>query len=263
MRIIKVRARRAFNPSKIPGAKWSINQYVGCQHSCMYCYAKFMCRRYNYGEWGSWVVVKENIPNLVRGKYVSGYVYMSTVSDAYQPIESRFNLTRRILENMNKRIKLSVLTKSDLILRDIDLLKKFKSIEVGLTLNSFPSRIRREIEPGAPKVKDRINALKKLKRSGIRTYSFISPIIPELTDIPKIVEETREFSDFHYFEFLNVKASGPKFMRWIRENFPETYKILTDKDKFEKYVSDMISAVKQTGINVGGIVLHPRLKVVT
>ena len=119
MRIIKVRAKRAFNPSKIPGAKWSINQYVGCQHSCMYCYAKFMCRRYNYGEWGSWVVVKENIPNLVRGKYVSGYVYMSTVSDAYQPIESRFNLTRRILENMNKRIKLSVLTKSDLILRDI------------------------------------------------------------------------------------------------------------------------------------------------
>ncbi|HDD66126.1 MAG TPA: radical SAM protein, partial [Nitrososphaeria archaeon] len=102
VRVIRERAGRAFSPTRIPGARWVINQYVGCQHACRYCYAKFVRRRYDYGRWGSWVVVRENMPELVRGRYVAGKVYMSSVSDPYQPIERKLELTKRILESMNK-----------------------------------------------------------------------------------------------------------------------------------------------------------------
>jgi DNA repair photolyase len=104
-RIIRIKAKRAFTPTKIPGADYVINQYVGCQNACRYCYAKFMGRFYPYGEWGRWVVVKENLPELVRRERIKGTVYMSSVSDPYQPIEKELLLTRRILQNMDKRTK--------------------------------------------------------------------------------------------------------------------------------------------------------------
>ena len=89
MRLIKTKAKRAFTPTKIPGADYVINQYVGCQHACKYCYAKFMCKWHNYGKWGEWVVVKENLPELVKKESVRGKTYMSSVSDPYQPIEKK------------------------------------------------------------------------------------------------------------------------------------------------------------------------------
>lgn len=82
-----LKTEKAFYPSKLPGADYVINQYIGCQHACKYCYAKFVSRWYNYGLWGKWVVVKENMPELVKDKFVEGIVYMSSISDAYQPIE--------------------------------------------------------------------------------------------------------------------------------------------------------------------------------
>ena len=81
IKVTKVKAKRDFTRTKIPGGDYVINQYVGCQHACRYCYAKFMCRWYNYGKWGSLVVVKENLPELVRRKSVERKVYMSSVSD--------------------------------------------------------------------------------------------------------------------------------------------------------------------------------------
>ena len=105
-RIIKVNAKKAFTPTKIPGADYVLNQYIGCQHACLYCYAKFVCKWYKHGEWGSWVIVKQNFPELVKKEKerVNGKVYMSSVSDPYQPIEKDVELTRKILENMDKNV---------------------------------------------------------------------------------------------------------------------------------------------------------------
>jgi DNA repair photolyase len=167
----KVRAKRIFTPTKIPGAKYVVNQYVGCGHACLYCYAKFMCRWKNYGEWGSWVEIKENAPELAR-RFVEGKVVMSSVSDPYQPIEQELQLTRKILENMDKRTELSILTKSDLVTRDIDIFKEFKRIEVSLTLNGFEGETKNLFEPFSPGHKARLSALEALSSSGIKTYGF-------------------------------------------------------------------------------------------
>ena len=147
-KLIKVKAKEIFTKTKLPGSDWVINQYVGCEHACLYCYAKFISRwrPANYGKWGTWVEAKMNAPELVKGRYVKGWVYMSSISDPYQPVEKELKLTRRILENLDKRTKLSIQTKSDLVLRDLDLFKKFKTIEVGLTINSFTGKSKRIFE---------------------------------------------------------------------------------------------------------------------
>jgi len=262
VRVIRERAGRAFSPTRIPGARWVINQYVGCQHACRYCYAKFVRRRYDYGRWGSWVVVRENMPELVRGRYVAGKVYMSSVSDPYQPIEKRLELTKRILESMNKRIRLSILTKSDLVLRDVELFKRFENIEVGLTVNSFGESVKRDLEPRSPSIGKRIEALKRLHESGVRNYAFISPIIPKLTDIEEIISDTRDFVEYYFFEFLNFRAAGAEFRRLLRDRYWEAYEVVSNRDEFERYVRDMIKTIRGSGVEIGGICLHhPRLVV--
>ena len=256
VKVIKQRARRAFSPTKIPGARWVINQYIGCYHACKYCYAKFMCKWYDYGKWGSWVVVRENMPEVVRGRYVAGKVYMSSVSDPYQPIEEKIKLTRKILENMSKRIMISILTKSDLVLRDIELFKKFRNIEVGLTVNGFDKSVKEDLEPYSPSIERRVEALKRLYESGVKNYAFISPIIPKLTDIEKIISDTRDFVEYHFFEFLNFRAAGAEFRRLLRERYWEAYEVVSNKDRFERYVKDMIKVIRGSGVEIGGICLH-------
>ncbi|RJO60248.1 radical SAM protein [candidate division WS5 bacterium] len=197
MKIIETEAKNLLTKTGIPGADWVINQYVGCQFGCLYCYAKFMCRfkPREYGKWGTWVEAKANAVHLIKDKEISGRVFMSSVSDPYQPIERKLELTREILKSLDKNAELSILTKSDLVTRDIDILKQFKNVEVGLTINTFstsPSVIPAEagiqkpiasksiFEPYSPPSERRIEALKKLHGSGIKTYAFISPIIPGL-----------------------------------------------------------------------------------
>ena len=263
IKIIKIKAKRAFTPTKIPGASFVINQYVGCQHACLYCYAKFMCKWYNYGKWGSWIVVKENLPEIVKNESVKGEVYMSSVSDPYQPIEKEIELTRRVLENMNKKTRLRILTKSDLILRDVDVFKEFRDLEVGLTINNFNGKLKNEIEPFSPSNEKRIHALKVLYENGVKNYAFISPIIPNLVDAGELIRETRGFVNFYWFEFLNLRASGREFREWLRENYAESYEILAHKIKLEKYVKNVIEVINNSKVCVKGIcVHHPKLELI-
>ncbi len=258
IKIFKVKAKSIFTRTKIPGAKWVLNQYVGCSHSCLYCYAKFMgqWRPDNYGKWGSWTEVKVNAPELVKGKYVDGGVYMSSVSDPYQPIEKKLKLTRQVLENLDKRIKLSILTKSDLVLRDIDIFKKFKDIEIGLTINSFNGRLKDIFEPFSPTNEKRIRALKILKENKIKTYTFVSPIIPGLIDLEGIIKETRDFTDFYWFEMINMRLAGREFAKVLRKEFPESFEILRDKRKFDKFIEKYKGIIDSKKISVRGIEIH-------
>jgi len=258
IKIFKVKAKSIFTKTKIPGAKWVINQYVGCGHSCLYCYAKFMCRwrPESYGKWGHWVEAKINAPELVKGKYVDGWVYMSSVSDPYQPAEKKLEITRKVLENLDKRIKLSILTKSDLVQRDIDLFKKFKEIEVGLTINSFDGRLKRIFEPFSSPNEARIKALKELKKEGIITYTFVSPIVPYLLDLEKVVKRTRDFTDYYWFEFINLRLAGAEFLKIIKKYFPQSWQVLTSKEKFENFIKETENKIRALDIQVRGIEKH-------
>ncbi len=260
-KIITIKAKKAFTRTKIPGARWVINQYIGCQHACLYCYAKFMRKWYDYGDWGNWVVVKENLPELVKKEHVTGKVYMSSVSDAYQPIESKLKLTRRVLENMDTGTELSILTKSELVLRDIDIFRRFESIEVGLTINGFSESVRREIEPYAPSTERRIRALRILHENGVRTYTFVSPIIPGLVDVESIIQNTADFTDFYFFEFLNLRASGKGFREWLLHSYPKIYNFMHDEASYLGYIAGINGIITRSGVKVMDIAVHyPKIK---
>ncbi len=254
--MIFTKAKSIFTKTKIPSCSFVLNPYVGCEHACLYCYAKFLCKWKNHGRWGSWVEVKENAPELVKGKHVRSKVCMSSVSDAYQPVEKKLMLTRRVLENMDKRTDLSILTKSDLVTRDIDIFERFECIEVGLTVNGLDERIRKVLEPRAPKHEKRIDALEMLHESGIRNYAFISPLIPELVDPEAIVKETKSFVHHYFVEFLNLRAAGRKFVEWLKNNFPECYEKMMNRDELRKQVNHVKTVLAKSHVNIAGIVTH-------
>jgi DNA repair photolyase len=212
---------------------------------------------------GSWVIVKENGPELVKGKKIKGWVWMSSLSDPYQPIERKFKLTRNVLVNMDKKINLAIQTKSDLILRDIDLFKKFKDIEIGLTINGFEGKIKKLFEPNSSTHKERLKTLKTLKENGLKTYAFISPIIPGLVDVKKCIKETKKFVDYYWFEILNLRAGGKEFQNILRREFPKSYQAMIDKEKFWEFVSDLKEIIKKENVKTPGIVIHyPEFKII-
>jgi DNA repair photolyase len=270
MEVIYAKQKGAgFTKTNLPGCDFVINQYVGCQHACSYCYAKnyafFKGNRAEdlFGKWGNWVIVKENSPDLVKGKYVEGSVWMSSVSDPYQPIEKKLKLTRKILENLDKKAKLSIQTKSDLVLRDIDLFKQFKNIEIGLTINGFTGKVKKLLEPNSPTHKQRLNTLEALKENGIKTYGFVSPIIPELVDVKKVIEESRTFIDHYWFEVLNLRASGEDFIETLKRKSLKSYKIMVNREKFWEFVKNLKEIIKEEKVKTIWIIVHyPRFEII-
>ncbi len=208
--IKETRAKSILNRSSI--GDYVINPYVGCQHACVYCYAQFYARRWGRTEpWGSYVEVKVNAPELlakeVRRKR-KGVVYLSSMTDPYQPVEREYELTRRLLEILRERDwPVLVQTKSPLVLRDIDVLRGFSQVRVGMTIITLKEEVRRVVEPHAPSVDERIRALEELKEQGIGTFAFIGPILPgtSVEEILELVEVLKDKVDLIYFDRLNIK----------------------------------------------------------
>ncbi|MBI4447693.1 radical SAM protein [Candidatus Woesearchaeota archaeon] len=229
MKISEIQASSIITKSNLPDADYVINPYVGCMHTCLYCYARFMKRFTGHtAEWGKFVDAKLNAPDLISAntaKYRGKSIFLSSVTDAYLPLERKYLLTRKILEKLIPlEPNLGVLTKSDLVLRDIDLLKQFKNCEVGFTLATLDDDLRKEIEPFTSPVQNRIKALEKLKEAGIKTHVFIGPILPFLTDWKNIILETNHCSDFYMFENLNVAGSiWDSIQKWLKMKHPELF----------------------------------------
>jgi DNA repair photolyase len=181
--IKEIEAKSILSKSGIPGADYCINPYTGCSHGCRYCYASFMKRFTNHTEpWGSFIDVKINAPYILRKQLKrirKGTIIISSVTDPYQPVESRYKITRKCLEELLPyQISVDILTKSPLVLRDIDIMKNFKDIEVGVTITTSDEGIRKLFEPHTPSIEARVHALQKLHLSGLRTYVFIGPVLP-------------------------------------------------------------------------------------
>ena len=181
--IREISVRTALTKTGIPGMRYCINPYVGCVHECKYCYATFMKRFTGHIEpWGSFVDVKINAPEVLRKQLKRaerGGIIMSSVTDPYQPIEAKYRITRKCLEVLALfKFPVNILTKSPLVLRDIDIISKLKDSEVGLTITTDNDKVRKIFEPRAPAIAARIEALKKLHKAGINTYVFIGPLLP-------------------------------------------------------------------------------------
>lgn len=130
--------------SNLPASDYVINPYVGCTHACKYCYASFMKRFTNHPEeWGTFIDVKTCDKSLNLNKIKNKEVFMSSVTDPYNPSEAKYKITRRILESLiNSKCNLTISTKSSLILRDLDLLKQIKNLTVCLSINTVDEKFR-------------------------------------------------------------------------------------------------------------------------
>lgn len=189
-------AKSVLSKSKI--FDYVINPYTGCAHRCSYCYARFMKRFSGHKEpWGQFVDAKVNAPELLSKeieKKKPGRIWMSGVCDPYQPLESRYKLTRRCLQIVvEHRWPLNVQTRSGLVVRDIDLLKTGYKIEVGLSVTTADDGVRRLFEPNAPSISERIKALDKIHRAGITTYAMIAPLLPKSDKLASLLAGKVDF----------------------------------------------------------------------
>jgi len=182
MIIREIYARTILSRSKV--FDYVVNPYIGCQHGCTYCYARFMKRFTGHKElWGEFVDVKINAPDLLQreiGKMPPGRVWVSGVCDPYQPLEKTYELTKKCLEILIRHDwPITIQTKSSLVLRDMNLLKRADKIEVGLSVTTGDEEVRRLFEPGAPPIKERVKALDELHLASIRTFAMVAPMLPK------------------------------------------------------------------------------------
>ena len=236
-------SKSIISKTEIPVADYVINPYIGCTNSCFYCYARFMKRFTGHSEeWGDFLDVKINAPDLIpsvqpkkSSRYENKNILLSSVTDPYIPLERKYKVTRRILQKLlPHQPNLNILTKSDLVLRDLDLIKQFKTREIGFSFSTMEENIRMEVEPGASSIKKRLNALKRVHKEGIRSYIFISPILPYITDWKKIINKNRDYADYFMFENLNVVGMvWGSVKRWLESKHPDKlddYKNIYFKD---------------------------------
>ncbi len=192
-----------------------INPYTGCQHSCSYCYARFMKRYSGHTEpWGQFVDVKVKAPDLLRqeiSRKKPARVWISGVCDPYQPIEAQYRLARQCLEILAQaNWPVTVQTRSPLVLRDKDILQNGRDFEVGFSITTADDCIRKLFEPNAPPIQSRIRALEELHQAGIRTFAMLAPMLPGVENLPallagKVDNVLVDRMNYHYADWVYRK----------------------------------------------------------
>ena len=187
MIVKEIHCKSILTKSGIEVVDYALNPYVGCGHGCVYCYASFMKRFTGHKEeWGTFVDVKVNAAEvLVRQmrRAKRGNIAFGTVTDPYQPLERKYEITRACLEVLTAHdFPVSILTKSALVLRDLDLLRRLEDVEVGFTITTLDEEVRRVFEPRSSPVPARLAALAELAEAGIKTWAFCGPLLPFLSD---------------------------------------------------------------------------------
>jgi len=242
------------NNSGIDGVDYAINPYIGCAHGCTYCYAKFMTRWYHKGEkWGTFVDVKMNAVDCLAkevNKKRKGVILFSSVTDAYQPVEKKYRITRSLLEKLvDCDFPVEILTKSSLVSRDIDLFGEMIQTEVGLTLTSNDEKVRHAFEPGASPVSERLEALKLFSDAGIPTYAFLGPLLPFLSepDLEPMLNKLADSVGRVLVDRLNIKAGNWKNIEaTLNAHFPDIHDEfkLASKEPSE-YYSELRTKVRR------------------
>lgn len=209
--------------SNLPASDFVINPYVGCPHGCKYCYASFMKRFTKHDEeWGTFIDIK-NCPKPINKKRLEGKtIFLSSVTDCYNPYEEKYCITQNIIKQLTDvNCKISISTKSSLILRDIALLKELKDLTAALSINTLDENFRKDMD-NASSVTDRLDTLKELHKNGIHTVLFMSPIFPGITNFQEIIECSHSFVDEYWFENLNLRgAYKEKILNYIKNKYPQ------------------------------------------
>ena len=209
--------------SNLPASDYVINPYVGCPHGCRYCYACFMKRFTNHSEaWGSFIDIKRCDKSISKKKLQGKSVFLSSVTDCYNPFEEKYENTRKILEQLiSIDCELNISTKSQLILRDIDLLKQCKNLKVSVSVNTLDEQFKSDMDR-ASSIGKRLETIETLHENGIYTVLFMSPIFPGITDYKEIIVKTHRFVDEYWFENLNLRGSyKQEILSYIKNAYPQ------------------------------------------
>jgi DNA repair photolyase len=219
------------------GMNYSMNPYQGCEHGCVYCYARNTHPYWGYSaglDFESVIMVKKNAPALLskklRSKNWKGEaIMMSGNTDCYQPVEKKLKITRRMLEVMDQfHHPVGVVTKSQLILRDIDILKRMAArnlVKVAVSVNTLDDKLRQKLEPRATSIQNRLKTIHKLKEANVPVNVLMAPIIPGLND-HEVFEMMEKFAELgvNGVYYIVIRLNGDVaeiFEDWLKKNFPD------------------------------------------
>lgn len=228
-----------YNSPDIAGA-YSINPYQGCEHGCVYCYARESHQYWGFSaglDFETKIIIKPNAPQKLREtfqkkSYAPGVIMLSGNTDCYQPLERKYQLTRKLLEVMLEfRNPVGIITKNALIERDLDILTemaKFNLVHAVFSITSLNEELRRLLEPRTASSAKKFAAMKKLSEAGIPTAIMTAPIIPGLNqhEIPDLLKKARENGamDANYTVVRLNGEIGEIFENWISTNYPDRSK---------------------------------------
>jgi radical SAM mobile pair protein B len=221
--INEIQVKSILSKSNLPVGDYSVNPYVGCTHSCKYCYACFMKRFTNHSEpWGTFLDVKYWPKIKNPQKYTGKQLFIGSVTDPYNPQEELFGRTRALLEELQgSGVYISIATKSDLVLRDLELIKTFPNARVSWSINTLDEHFRKDMDE-AVSIDRRLAAMKVFHEAGVRTTCFISPIFPGITDVPAIVNKVKDQCNLIWLENLNLRGSYKTvILDYIQQTRPE------------------------------------------
>jgi DNA repair photolyase len=255
--------------SRVP-FRWTINPYRGCTHSCHYCFARAFHTYLDMGvgdDFSSKIVVKTNVVEVLRRelaspKWAGETIAMGTATDPYQHCEGRYKLTRGILRALvDFENPLSMLTKSTMIVRDLDLFRQLAEVAdvtVSMSIGTLDESVRRVVEPGTPPGRKRVEILERFADAGIRTGVLVAPILPGLTDDDEHLEEVvaacaEAGVSWTAGIVLHVRSSIRDYViPWVERTYPELVPLYRElygtrayaPRAYQKDVSDRFAAIR-------------------
>jgi len=219
IKIIEINAKHALGKSGMAELNYAFNPYLGCLHGCRYCYAIDMSPDEAATNWGNVIFVRKNIIELLKKEariYKKGIVGISTITDPYQAIEMKYRIIPEAIEILEKNgFYITIQTKSPLILKDIEILEKYKNnLDAGITITTMDKKISRILEPYAPDPLKRLNALKELSDRKIKTWLYLGPIVNRINDNMEDINRIIDFCASNgtriiYDSFQNFKGTIP------------------------------------------------------
>ena len=218
-----IEVKSVLSKSNPPVCEYSVNPYVGCTHACRYCYASFMKRFTNHPEpWGDFLDVKYWPVIKNPQKYAGKELFIGSVTDPYNSQEETYGRTRALLEQLQgSGAKISIATKSDLILRDLDLIKSFPDARVSWSINTLDETFREDMDK-AVSIRRRLAAMETFHKAGVRTTCFISPIFPGITDAKEIIQRAKAQCNLIWLENLNLRGGYKAvIMDYIQRKHPD------------------------------------------